>query len=362
MQERPYTRVAIFFHWLIALIILVAWPVGLIMGDMEISPLKIKVFAWHKWAGITVLWLSVLRLSWRATHSTPEYPPAMPLWQVRSSKVVQWTLYALLFAVPMTGWLFSSAAGYSVFYFNLIHLPDLVEKNKALADQLHEIHETLNWVLLALFVVHFAAALKHHFIDKDTVLMRMLRSTPKSPLMSLIVGISVLSAFQSDPADAAGFIPEKSEIKFISRQMGVDVEGRFRKFEGDVVFKPSDLTKSAARIDVDLASIDLGSADSEQEVKGKDWFLVSSFPKGTFQTSSIKLKSPDHYEAIGKFTLKGISKDIVVPITTKQMNGHTIAEGQFNLKRTDFKIGQGIWADPEAVGIEITVIFRLALN
>ena len=362
MSQVHYTRTAILLHWLIALIIFVAWPVGLIMGDMEISPLKIKVFAWHKWAGITVLWLSVVRLSWRATHSTPAYPQAMSQWQVRVSKGVQWSLYALLFAVPMTGWLFSSAAGYSVFYLNLIHLPDLVEKNKALADQLHEIHETLNWALLALFVVHCAAALKHHFIDKDAVLMRMLRSTPKTPLLGLIVGFSVFTAFQADPADAAGFIPEKSEIKFISRQMGVDVEGRFRKFEGDVVFKPADLAKSSARIEVDLASIDLGSTDSEQEVKGKDWFLVSSFPKGTFQTTSIKLKSPDHYEAIGKFTLKGIHKDMVVPITTKQINGHTIAEGQFNLKRTDFKIGQGIWADPEAVGIEITVIFRLALN
>jgi cytochrome b561 len=332
------------------------------MGDLEISPLKIKVFAWHKWAGMTVLFLSVLRIVWRTSHPAPGYPENMALWQVRASKLVQWSLYLLLFAVPLTGWLFSSAAGYSVFYFNLIHLPDLVEKNKELADQLHEIHESLNWALLGLFVVHVAAALKHHFIDKDHVLIRMIKSTPKTPLMGLVGCLLLIGGFEAEPAHAAGFIPEKSEIKFISRQMGVEVEGRFRKFEGEVVFKPTDLAKSAARIDVDLASIDLGSADSEQEVKGKDWFLVSSFPKGSFQTTSIKLKSPDHYEATGKFTLKGISKELSIPITTKQVNGHTIAEGQFNLKRTDFKIGQGVWADPEAVGIEITVIFRLALN
>lgn len=362
MQESRFTIQAIILHWLIALIIVVAWPVGLVMGDMGVSPLKIKVFAWHKWAGITVLWLSVLRLSWRATHPAPAYPESMRTWQVWASKLVQWSLYVLLFAVPITGWMFSSAAGYSVFYFNLIHLPDLVTKDKALADQLHEIHESLNWALLALFLVHMAAALKHHFIDKDTVLVRMLRSKPKASLMSLLLGLSLFSSVYSDPLQAAGFIPEKSEIKFISRQMGVEVEGRFRKFEGDVVFKPTDLAKSSARIDVDLASIDLGSADSEQEVKGKDWFLVSSFPKGSFQTTSIKLKSADHYEAVGKFSLKGITKDMVVPITTKQINGHTIAEGKFNLKRTDFKIGQGVWADPEAVGIDITVMFKLVLN
>jgi len=362
MSQGHYTRTAILLHWLIALIIVVAWPVGLLMGDLEISPLKIKVFAWHKWAGMTVLFLSVIRLAWRAMHPAPGYPESMAHWQVRVSKGVQWSLYVLLFAVPMTGWLFSSAAGYSVFYLNLIHLPDLVEKNKELADQLHEIHESLNWALLALFVLHFAAALKHHFFDKDTILIRMLRSAPKTPLVGLIFGMFMLGSFHSEPLYAAGFIPEKSEIKFISRQMGVEVEGRFRKFEGDVVFKPSDLAKSFARIDVELASIDLGNADSEQEVKGKDWFLVSSFPKGSFQTTSIKLKSPDHYEAAGTFTLKGVTKQMVIPITTKLLNGHTMAEGQFNLKRTDFKIGQGIWADPEAVGIEITVIFRLALN
>lgn len=364
MQERHYTRTAILFHWLMALIILVAWPVGLVMGDMEISPFRMKVFVWHKWAGITVLALAFLRLAWRARHPAPEDPVSMPLWQKRVSKLVQWSLYLLLFAVPLTGWLYSSAAGYSVFYFNLVHLPDLVDKNKELADQLHELHESLNWVLLGLVALHFGAAMKHHFIDKDHVLVRMLRSRPKNTVISLLLGfvLMTMASTYSSHLYAAGFIPEKSEIKFISRQMGVDVEGRFRKFEGDVVFKPNDLANSRARIDVDLASIDLGSADSEQEVRGKDWFQTATYPKGSFQTTSIRLKSPDHYEALGKFTLKGITKDMVLPITLKQVNGHSIAEGQFVLKRTEFKIGQGVWADPEAVGVDITVIFRLALN
>lgn len=176
MPSRHFTRTAILLHWLIALIIAVAFPVGLIMSDMPVSPLRIKIFVYHKWAGLTVLWLALVRLGWRATHAAPELPGSMPLWQMRASKAVQWLIYFLLFAVPLTGWTYSSAAGYGVRYLNLIDLPNLVAKNKDLADQLKDLHETLNWTLFALVAVHAAAALKHHFIDRDGVLLGMLRS------------------------------------------------------------------------------------------------------------------------------------------------------------------------------------------
>ncbi len=179
MAERHFTRTAIALHWVTALIIAGAFPVGLLMGDMPISPLRIKVFVWHKWAGITVLLLSSLRLMWRATHAAPDAPAGMAVWQHRVSQVVQWLTYGLLFIVPLTGWMYSSAAGYGVIYLNLVKLPDLVSRNKELADQLKALHETLNWVLFSLVALHVAAALKHHFIDKDTVLLRMLRSSPK---------------------------------------------------------------------------------------------------------------------------------------------------------------------------------------
>jgi len=176
VASTQYTRTAIYLHWVIALIIAVAFPVGLLMGDMAVTPFRIKVFVWHKWAGLTVLWLAFVRLGWRAMHPAPAAPVGMPQWQERGSKIVQWTIYALLFAVPLTGWMYSSAAGYGVIYLNLIPLPNLVDKSKELADQLHEIHENLNWTLFGLVALHAAAALKHHFIDKDNVLNSMLRS------------------------------------------------------------------------------------------------------------------------------------------------------------------------------------------
>ena len=164
-------------------------------------------------------------------------------------------------------------------------------------------------------------------------------------------------------AQAAGFQADKSEITFISKQMGVELQGRFRRFDGDIVFKPADLAASKARIEVDLASIDLGAPDSEQEVKGKDWFLVASYPKGVFQSTQIRVKAADHYEAQGKFTLKGITRDLTVPIVVHHAPGKPdVAEGGFVMKRTDFNIGQGVWADPDAVAIDVAVKFRFTLT
>jgi cytochrome b561 len=176
VNQQHFTRPAILLHWLIALIIAVAFPVGLIMSDMPVSPTRIKIFVWHKWAGLTVLWLAFVRIGWRATHAAPVLPDSVPAWQARISKLVQWAIYALIFAVPLSGWSYSSAAGYGVVYLNLIPLPNLVAKNKELADQLKDLHEFLNWTLFALVAMHAAAALKHHFIDRDGVLLSMLRS------------------------------------------------------------------------------------------------------------------------------------------------------------------------------------------
>lgn len=178
MSTRHFTRTAIALHWLIALIIAVAFPVGLIMSGMPVTPTRIKIFVYHKWAGLTVLWLALVRLGWRATHGAPALPASIPAWQAMASKLVQWLIYLLIFAVPLSGWTYSSAAGYGVVYFNLIHLPDLVGKDKQLADQLKALHQLLNWSLLALVTLHAAAALKHHFVDRDGVLLSMLRSRP----------------------------------------------------------------------------------------------------------------------------------------------------------------------------------------
>lgn len=172
MKINHYTNAAIGLHWLIALLIFSAFPLGLYMHDLKLSPTKLHLYSYHKWIGITVLMLAVLRVLWRATHK----PPALHLarWQEIASSIVHAALYLLILAVPLTGWLMSSAKGVKTVWLGVLPLPDLVAKDKALGHILSNAHTALNYTLLALVLLHVAAALKHHFIDRDDVLYRML--------------------------------------------------------------------------------------------------------------------------------------------------------------------------------------------
>ncbi|MDD5058608.1 MAG: cytochrome b [Sideroxydans sp.] len=169
-----YTRTAITLHWLIALLIFVALPLGVYMHDLPLSPIKLQLYSYHKWIGVTVFMLAVLRLSWRVTHRPPPLPDSMPAWEKLAAESVHYLLYAQIFAIPLSGWLMSSAKGFQTVWLGILPLPDLIGKNAELGDLLHEVHETLNLALLCLLLAHVGAALKHHFIQHDDILARML--------------------------------------------------------------------------------------------------------------------------------------------------------------------------------------------
>jgi cytochrome b561 len=168
-----YSRPAVALHWLLALFIACGFTLGAYMVDLHASPTKVRLFAYHKWIGITVLGLVLIRSAWRLTHRPPAELP-MPRWQRLTARATHYLLYLLMIVTPVCGWLYSSATGYPVVYLKLWQLPDLVHKNKQLADVLAEVHGDLAWALLWLVVLHSAAALKHHFIDHDSTLRRML--------------------------------------------------------------------------------------------------------------------------------------------------------------------------------------------
>jgi cytochrome b561 len=167
-----YTPVAIAFHWLLALMIIGSFCVGAYMSDLQLSVTKLKLYNYHKWAGITILALSALRLLWRLTHRPPA-APAMPRWQHLASQLAHGALYVLFFAVPLMGWAYSSSAGFPVVLFGVLPLPDFVAPDKALSEILKERHGQLAWALAVVVLVHVGAALKHQFIDRDGLLQRM---------------------------------------------------------------------------------------------------------------------------------------------------------------------------------------------
>ena len=172
VSER-YSGAAIALHWLTAALIVVNFALGLTMVPLPISPRKLEWYLWHKSIGATVFLLTCARLAWRGYHPAPQ-AVAMPPWQRRSAAAAHAMLYVLMLIVPLSGWIYSSSTGVQVLYLGLFPLPDLVQKDRALAAVLRATHLTLNFALFALICVHVAAALKHHFSDRDTVLTRML--------------------------------------------------------------------------------------------------------------------------------------------------------------------------------------------
>jgi cytochrome b561 len=160
--RESYTRTAIAFHWLIALLIVCGFGLGWVMTDIPgFTPAKLRYFSWHKWIGVTVFGLSVL-------------PRRMASWQRTAAHLTHLLLYALMIAIPVSGYLYSSAANVPVVYLGLVPLPRLIAPDPVLKVVLKNIHITLNYTLLALFVLHVAAALKHQWLDRDGLLSRMI--------------------------------------------------------------------------------------------------------------------------------------------------------------------------------------------
>ena len=174
-----YTATAIRLHWLVALALFGTFALGLYMHELPLSPTKLKLYSWHKWAGVSIFLLVLVRLAWRLGHRPPDLPASMAAWQRQATAAVHGLLYLLMFAVPLSGWLMSSAKGFQTVWFGVLPLPDLVAKNEELGKFLQEAHEMLNFGLAALVALHVAAALKHHFVDRDDVMWRMsLRKKP----------------------------------------------------------------------------------------------------------------------------------------------------------------------------------------
>jgi cytochrome b561 len=154
-------------------LLLGSFSLGFYMEDLAMSPTRLKLYAYHKWIGVTIFALVALRLAWRLWSPPPPLPGSMPAWERRAAEISHRLLYLMLFAVPLSGWLMSSAKGFQTVLFGVLPIPDLLSKNPPLGAALEEVHWMLNKMLLGLVSLHIAAALKHHFVDRDEVLARM---------------------------------------------------------------------------------------------------------------------------------------------------------------------------------------------
>ena len=173
-----YGYVAQSLHWVIVGLLIVQVTLGKIADNLPLGFEKLVTLARHKSFGITILGLAVIRLAWRWLNPPPPLPP-MPRWQHVAANLNHWALYAILFAMPLSGWMMSSASNIPVSWFSLVQLPDLIGPDRTWKGRFHDLHHFLSWCLYAFAGLHVAAAVKHQFIDRDGLLMRMLPGRPR---------------------------------------------------------------------------------------------------------------------------------------------------------------------------------------
>ncbi|OJW77837.1 YceI family protein [Thiobacillus sp. 65-1402] len=178
--------------------------------------------------------------------------------------------------------------------------------------------------------------------------------------LSLFTLLAALAAPAAHAVEYRTVLPKQSSIGFEFRQMGVPVQGGFKRFAAQMAFDPAKPEAASAKIEIDLASIDAGSPEADDESAGKLWFNRSAYPKATFVSGQIRPLGNNRYEMRGTLTLKGRSRDMIVPVTYVPGKNAAAFDGGFVLKRLDFGIGEGMWADVATVANEIKVKFRIA--
>jgi len=375
-----FTNIAISLHWLMAFLIIGMLVIGKFMVSLdETNPIRFTLTQWHKTFGVLILLLTVLRLLWRLTHKAPQHPEAAPAWEHYAAKASHVLFYLLLFIAPITGWMLVSVSPLNIdtLLFNVIpwpHLPWLHNiADKASAVHLYEqIHEIATGVLIVLLLLHVGAALKHHLIDKDDVLNRMLLSQNSGALKTfilLIFGVAIASA-----AAVFGYgalQPKSTPLAAGSSQ--VMATAIVSAEETVITFASSNVT---ANIDTAVpanssivATVDTASADSSNyQVTGSlpdaDWFDSENHPEARFESSSVRQDTDGNLIVTGALTIKGNSVEHTFPmqISPNENGSGNTAKGSFPVSRTSYKLGLESQPNMDYVADEVIISFTFELK
>jgi cytochrome b561 len=383
-SEAQYGWLGQCFHWLVAALVFTQYVLGNAAGaagEVDQPLTQLALLARHKSVGITVLFLATLRLSWRFISPPPTLPGVMPRWQIVVSKLTHALIYVLIFALPISGWLMSSASSYSVSVFGWFELPDFVAPSEPLKQRLQDLHHLLASILFVTVLIHLAAALKHQFFDKDDVLRRMM---PASSFVLLIgvgavaiwLGIQSPTSAQTTQAAWTGKdgtvtepvssdLPiwridyEKSFISFEGDQAGARFTGRWQSFEATVHFDADHLNDSAASVAIDVDSVDTRDGERDDTIKGPDFFDMAQYPEVAFAAADFKRQADGSFLANGTLSIKSVATPVQLAFSVEENGNHKILIGRAELDRLALGVGTGDWLDTTWVGQMVSVEVRL---
>ena len=371
--EARWGFIAKLFHWTMAVGLLGMCAFGFWMSDLPRGPDMFKAYALHKSFGITLLALALARLAWRGVDRRP-LDLAAPGWQKLAARGTHLAFYALMLAVPLAGWAYNSAANFPLQWFGLVNLPALVPASPLLKEFFHEAHELGAIALLTLAALHVAAAWKHHLLDKDNTLRRMLPGGGAVVLVAAgAMGLATWMVPPSAKAAIHGKAPAavewrldaaRSKLSFSGTQQSEAFTGRFNSFTPRIVFAPEALAASHWNVTIDVQSNDSANAERDETMRTSDWFDVARYPTATYTARTFRAGSTaGFYVAEGELVIKG--RTVRVPLTfrwTPAADGKSAAlSGQVVVDRHAFALGTGDWADNAWVGRNVTVGVQLAL-
>lgn len=389
--DDEYGAVARLFHWLTAFIIFGLIPLGLYMQEVAYGPEKLQLYVIHKSFGFLALFIVIGRIAWRFLNLPPSHLETHAPWERFLAGVTHFFLYAAVIGMPMSGWIMSSAAEYPVPFFGF-DMPNLVGKDETIYKIAGAVHGYLAYALIMAVGLHVAGAFKHHFIDKDSTLMRMsfLQSRAGAFVLAIIVvaffaGVGYLivkpgtpggngtGAEQTGQAVDAGavdltnlgehgwaIVPGASKVEFQAKMGGTPFTGSFGKFTGTIVFNPNDLPNSKATITIDTATATTSNKERDEQIGAADWFNTGMYPTATYDTIAIEKGDGDHYIAVGNLTIRGVTHPVTMPFTVtfgKNKDGQNTAtmKGTAQISRLDFGVGQGQWATEETVAGPVAI-------
>jgi len=418
MESRSYNLYARILHWLIAGLILFMIFLGWRLGDHD--SLRLSRINLHKSVGILILLLSLVRLGLRFTYKAPPEPP-MPKWQALAAKALHVVFYVVMIGMPLTGWLMVSTSPREIPFF-IWHWPHLpVAQN----HDTHELFEAMHGLIAKLIIylmvpLHVAAALKHHFIDKDEVMEHMVPGLTPKPVanwrwvvpvgvVALAVGLGfgiyrgapekgggapaagtpaadsaaapdalsseapsetssslsssspTSSAASSSSEAAALWSVDKagSKIGFVTTFSGEAVNGAFSAYTAAIAFDPARLDVSHVKVSIDLASVASGDGDRDSSLRSDSFFNVEAFPKAVFQADKFSKTDATHFIAHGKLTMHGITRPCELPFVLTIKGETASVSGNVDIDRTAYGVGSGDWAKTDSVPAKVHVAITL---
>lgn len=372
--SQRYGDIAVIFHWAIALLIIGLLIIGKYMTSLEENdPVRFVLTQWHKSFGITVLILSVLRLSWRFTHKPPPDLESIAQWQQRAASLAHGLLYALMFILPVTGWIMVSASPLNLdtVLFNVIpwpHLPglDTLENREDISHAFHDYHEIASTILIVILLAHVGAALKHHLYDKDDTLVRMLPApgshTFKRKIIllaaALAVSVTGLYLYASSGNQAALLAAGDSEVSFVADVTGEPTPGIFTETSVEAVIDEADPSASSIVARVQTASLSSDNPQVAGSLPEPEFFDVANHPESVFESTEVTATDDGSLLVKGNLTIKASTREVSFPMILSEEDGKRVVRGEFTIDRRDFSIGLESQQSDDFVAYPVLVKFR----